>query len=86
VQAATAIDFLLTPSLVEEAWKYFREVQTKDLQYQPLIGPEDKPALWMNREKMERYRPAMRKLYYDPAKYPTYLEQLGVKYPTIRKP
>lgn len=86
VQAATALDFLLTPSLVDEAWKYFREVQTKDLQYQPLIGPEDKPALWMNQEKMERYRPAMRKLYYDPAKYPTYLGQLGVKYPTIRKP
>ena len=22
--------------------------------------------------------------YYDPAKYDTYLEQLGIKYPTVR--
>ena len=30
---------------------------------------------------MERYRGEMRKFYYDPAKYKTYLEQLGIKYP-----
>ncbi len=33
---------------------------------------------------MEEYRPEMRKYYYDPAKYTTYLEQLGIKYPTLR--
>ena len=27
---------------------------------------------------------AMKALYYDPSKYDTYLEQLGIKYPTIR--
>ena len=26
----------------------------------------------------------MRKYYYDPTKFPTYLEQLGIKYPTVR--
>jgi aminobenzoyl-glutamate utilization protein B len=26
----------------------------------------------------------MKKFYYDPTKYPTYLEQLGIKYPTVR--
>jgi aminobenzoyl-glutamate utilization protein B len=26
----------------------------------------------------------MRKFYYDPTKYPTYLDQLGIKYPTVR--
>jgi aminobenzoyl-glutamate utilization protein B len=26
----------------------------------------------------------MRKFYYDPTKYKTYLEQLGIKYPTVR--
>jgi len=26
----------------------------------------------------------MQKYYYDPSKYSTYLEQLGIKYPTIR--
>ena len=33
---------------------------------------------------MERYRPEMRKYYYDPTRYKTYLEQLGIKYPTVR--
>jgi aminobenzoyl-glutamate utilization protein B len=33
---------------------------------------------------MEKYRPEMRKYYYDPSKYKTYLEQLGIKYPTVR--
>ena len=26
----------------------------------------------------------MRPFYYDAAKYPTYLDQLGIKYPTVR--
>ena len=34
---------------------------------------------------MEKYRPLMKTFYYDPKKYPTYLEQLGIKYPTVRK-
>jgi len=33
---------------------------------------------------MERYRPEMRKYYFDAARYKTYLEQLGVTYPTVR--
>jgi len=33
---------------------------------------------------MEEYRPRMKSMYYDPSKYDTYLEQLGIKYPTIR--
>jgi aminobenzoyl-glutamate utilization protein B len=27
----------------------------------------------------------MRKFYYDPTKYGTYLEQLGITYPTLKK-
>jgi aminobenzoyl-glutamate utilization protein B len=34
---------------------------------------------------MAQYRPEMRKYYYDPKKYKTYLEQLGIAYPTVRK-
>ena len=64
VQATTALDFLLRPELIEQAWKYFREVQTKDMKYQPLIGADDKPAIDSNRDRMERYRPEMRKLYF----------------------
>ena len=30
---------------------------------------------------MDRFKPELRKFYYDPAKYKTYLEQLGIAYP-----
>lgn len=85
VQAMTAVDFLLSPELVTEAWAYFNDVQTKDQKYTPLIGPDDQPPVDINREKMERFRPELRKLYYDPARYKTYLEQLGIRYPTVRE-
>jgi len=85
VQAMTLIDLLTKPELVDEAWKYYREVQTKDQQYIPLLRPEDTPATDLNVGIMERYRPEMQKYYYDPTKYKTYLEQLGITYPTVKK-
>ena len=85
VQATTALDFLLKPELIADAWKYFREVQTKDIQYQPLIADTDQPAIELNAEKMAKYREQMRKFYYDPARFPTYLDQLGITYPTLKK-
>ena len=84
VVGMTVIDLLTKPELVDQAWKYFREVQTKDTKYQPLIGPDDKPPTYLNKRIMDTYREQMRKFYYDPSKYDTYLEQLGVKYPTTR--
>ena len=85
VVAMTVLDLLTKPELVEQSWKYFREVQTKDTKYQPLISPEDKPATWLNKRTMDAYREQMRKYYYNPEKYDTYLEQLGIKYPTVRE-
>jgi aminobenzoyl-glutamate utilization protein B len=85
VQAMTMLDLLLKPALIDSAWAYFRDVQTKDVQYQPMIRPEDKPATHLNVKIMEKHRPEMRKYYYNPAKYKTYLEQLGIEYPTLRK-
>jgi len=85
VQAMTMLDFLLRPELVQRAWDYFKVVQTKTIQYKPLIRADDQPALELNAAAMEKYRPAMRQYYYDPAKYPTYLEQVGVAYPTLRR-
>jgi aminobenzoyl-glutamate utilization protein B len=35
---------------------------------------------------MDEFRPRMKKYYYDPSRYDTYLEQLGIKYPTVRTP
>src|SRR6476661_5775893 len=84
VVALTVIDFLMKPELVTQAWDYFRNVQTKNTKYIPLIRPEDKPAIWLNAQTMAKYRPEMRKYYYDPTKYKNYLEQLGIKYPTTR--
>ncbi len=83
-QAMTLLDFMLRPELVEQAWEYFREVQTKDMTYRPLIRPDDRPAIDLNAEIMNRYRPAMREFYYDASRFDTYLEQLGVDYPTLR--
>ena len=83
--AMTVLDFLLRPELVQQAWEYFRSVQTKTVQYQPLMRPEDRPAIELNARTMEKYRPEMRKYYYDPTRYHTYLEQLGIAYPTLRR-
>lgn len=84
VQAMTVVDLLLHPEIVQQAWDYYRNVQTKDVKYTPLMRPQDQPALWLNEKTMELYRPEMKKYYYDPDKYATYMEQLGIKYPTVR--
>ena len=85
VQAMTALDLMLRADLVKDAWAYFNNVQTKGQQYKPLIRPDDKPAIWLNEETMAKYRPEMKKYYFDPTRYRTYLEQLGIKYPTVRQ-
>jgi aminobenzoyl-glutamate utilization protein B len=84
VQAMTMLDILLHPELVQKAWDYYNNVQTKDSKYQSLLRPDDKPAIWLNQKTMEEYRPRMKAFYYDPSKYDTYLDQLGIKYPTVR--
>ena len=84
VMALTVLDLLTRPELVTEAWEYFNNVQTKDKKYVPLMRPEDKPAIWLNEQTMAKYRAEMKKYYYDPSKYKSYLEQLGIKYPTLR--
>ncbi|MBI4478072.1 MAG: amidohydrolase [Acidobacteria bacterium] len=84
VQAMTVLDFVMRPELVTQAWDYFRTVQTKETTYTPLIRAQDKPAIWLNEAIMAKYRAEMKKYYFDPTKYKTYLEQLGIKYPTVR--
>jgi aminobenzoyl-glutamate utilization protein B len=84
VMALTVIDLLTRPELVQQAWDYFNNVQTKNKKYIPLIRPEDKPAIWLNTETMAKYRPEMKKYYFDPSKYKSYLDQLGIKYPVVR--
>jgi aminobenzoyl-glutamate utilization protein B len=85
VEATTAIDFLMKPELVQQAWDYFRTVQSKQVTYKPFPGDKDKPAIWLNEKLMQQLRPEMKKFYFDPAKYKTYLEQLGIAYPPVAK-
>lgn len=81
VEAMTALDLLLKPELVKQAWAYFKEVQGKEVTYQPFPGPSDPPATWLNEKLMRQLRPELRKFHYEPARYKTYLEQLGIPYP-----
>ena len=84
VQAMTLLDILSTPKLVTDAWDYFTNEQTKTTKYYPLIGATDQPPIWLNREIFLKYREDMKKFYYDPKKFKSYLEQLGITYPTVR--
>jgi aminobenzoyl-glutamate utilization protein B len=84
VQALTMLDILLHQEIVDKAWDYFNNVQTKNMKYTSFIRDGDVPAIWLNKAIMEKYRPLMKPMYYDSSKYDTYLEQLGIKYPTVR--
>ena len=86
VQALTLLDFLLRPELVQRARDYFESVQTKDRQYTTFLRPEDEPAIWLNRGIMEQFKPQLEAFYYDPDRYDTYLEQLGIDYPQLDPP
>ncbi len=85
VQALTLIDILMKPQVVTEAWTYFRDVQTKDTKYVAFIAPTDEPPIYLNAEIMARYKPQLAKYYYDSKKFKTYLEQLGIAYPTTKE-
>jgi aminobenzoyl-glutamate utilization protein B len=83
--AMTMVDLLMRPELVREARTYFTDVQLKNNKVLPLLADTDLPQIQINHDTMDRYRPQMRAYYYDAAKYDTYLDQLGVKFPTIAK-
>ncbi|SFR83597.1 amidohydrolase [Sphingomonas jatrophae] len=83
--AMTMLDLLTRPDLLAQAKSYFTDVQTKNTKYQPMITNE-KPYIEINSEIMAQYREKMRPLYYNPKKYGTYLEQLGIKWPSLVKP
>jgi aminobenzoyl-glutamate utilization protein B len=84
VQALTLLDLLLDGRTVEAAHRYFRDVQSAETTYTPFITPDDRPAIWLNEEIMGRWRERMRPFYYDPTRFDSYLEQLGIEYPTVR--
>ena len=83
-EAMTLLDLLLTPKLLADAKAYYADEQTKDIKYTPLISPKEQPAVYLNARIMTEFKPKLTPFYYDPAKYKTYLEQLGIQYPTLR--
>jgi aminobenzoyl-glutamate utilization protein B len=83
-EAMTLLDLLLKPEIIKNAWVYYRNEQTKDIQYTPLVGEKDQPAIYLNKKIMDDFKPKLKPFYYNPLKYKTYLEQLGIQYPTVR--
>ena len=85
VVAMTVMDFLTQPELLASAKDYFENVQKKETQYKPMITEQDPPPVELNTAIMEQFRPELEKFYFDDSKYDTYLEQLGVEYPTVKE-
>jgi aminobenzoyl-glutamate utilization protein B len=83
-EAMTILDLLYKPELLTKAWDYYKTEQTKEIQYTPLVGEKDNPAVYLNQKIMIEFAPKLKPNYYDPNKYKTYLEQLGIQYPTVR--
>jgi aminobenzoyl-glutamate utilization protein B len=71
VVAMTMVDLLLQPGMVDSAWAYFRNVQTKDQKYVPFIrrGPArhraEQRESWPGTDRLKPF-------YYDPAKHKTH--------------
>ncbi|MGI8580591.1 MAG: peptidase dimerization domain-containing protein [Chitinophagaceae bacterium] len=85
VVAATLLDMLTNPRIIADAWNYHKNVQTKEVKYISFVEAATPPAIYLNKKIMDEFRPLLKKYYYDPSKYKTYLEQLGIKYPQLEK-
>jgi len=93
VLAMTALDLYLNPQLVRNARHYFDDVQpvlamqaygtSKPVVYQSFLPANATPDISIHDALMTKLRPLMEKMYYRPDKYPTYLDQLGVKWPCL---
>ena len=82
VQALTMLDLLLKPALVTAGVGLLHATsRPRTRSTSPLVRPQDKPATFLNTKIMAEYREQMKPFYFDPTKYKTYLEQLGVPYP-----
>jgi aminobenzoyl-glutamate utilization protein B len=69
VLTGTILDFLTRPELIKKARAEF-EKATEEMKYFAVLPADAKPPLDLNRETMERYRPAMSKFYLnEPVKF-----------------
>ena len=79
--ALTTLDLMMNPDELAEAKAYQEGVQFAEGEYDPVLTDEDMPGIHLNKELMDRIRPEQEQFYYDPSKYDTYLDQLGISYP-----
>lgn len=79
--ALTVLDAMTSPTLLTAARAYFENVQRKTDHYDPIL---QKPAIWLNANLMSQIRPQMEQFYYQPSRFPTYLDQLGIRYQSPR--
>jgi aminobenzoyl-glutamate utilization protein B len=86
VIAATLLDLVGDAKLRADAQRYFRDEQLAGTTYEPFIGGGDAPPIEKNREIMAEFKDRLRAIHYDPERYETYLEQLGIDYPQLAKP
>jgi len=86
VVATTMLDLIQQETLVDDAWTYFRDEQSAGESYVPFISDTDEPAIEKNLGIMGAYKDKLKEFYYDPSKYDTYLEQLGIDYPQLTDP
>jgi len=80
--ALTVLDLMTSPDELTKAKAFFDGDQQKYDHYKPLLTAGDAPAIHVNDDYMRTYRPLMEPYYYDASKYPSYLDQLGIKYPS----
>jgi aminobenzoyl-glutamate utilization protein B len=60
--AASIVECFKNPAIVEEAKRVFKE-EIAGVEYKPLLPPDQKPPVELNRAMMEKFRPAMREHY-----------------------
>jgi aminobenzoyl-glutamate utilization protein B len=86
VMARSALELFVKPELINDAWSYFEEEQGSSHTYTPFISADDPPPIDLNTEIMQRFKPLLEPFYYDETRFDTYLEQLGITYPTLEPP
>jgi aminobenzoyl-glutamate utilization protein B len=62
VMAASIIECLKNPAIIAEAKRTFKE-ELGGIEYRPLLPPDQKPPVDLNRAMMEKYRPLMAQHY-----------------------
>jgi aminobenzoyl-glutamate utilization protein B len=82
--AATVLDLLMEPRNLDPIRAQFDE-DTKGITWTSLIPEGNVAPIETNVEKMDHFRPLLEPYFYDLESGKTYLEQLGIDYPTVRK-